>query len=152
MRAFGIGLIVVCILTMLLVAQENTAGLTGKVKDITGAGVSGTQAELLSETASDRRFRASADFTGIYHFSGVPADEYTLKLFSPGFKSLTVKSIHILEREQKSLPTLRLEVGSMADCGDHAVLEYSVPGVGRSFWKSRGTYHVITGAPSRRSR
>ena len=59
---------------------------------------------------------------GVYHFSGLPTDEYTLKLFSPGFKSLTVKSIHILESEQKSIPTLQLEVGSMADCGGHACL------------------------------
>jgi Carboxypeptidase regulatory-like domain len=124
MRAICSGLIGVCLLTLPSVAQVGTAGLTGKVKDITGAGVSGTQAELLSETVSDRRFRTSADSTGVYHFSGLPTDAYTLKLLSPGFKSLTVKAIHILESEQKSVPTLQLQVGSVADCGGHAVLDY----------------------------
>jgi hypothetical protein len=124
MRAICSGLIGVCLLTLPSVAQVGSAGLTGKVKDITGAGVSSAQAELLSETVSDRRFRTSADSTGIYHFSGLPTGEYTLKLFSPGFKSLTVKSIHIMESEQKSLPTLQLQVGSIADCGGHAVLDY----------------------------
>ena len=124
MRAICSGLIGVWLVTLPSVAQDGTAGLTGKVKDITGAGVSGTQAELLSETVFDRRFRTSADPTGAYHFSGLPTDEYTLKLLSPGFKSLTVKSIHILESEQKSLPTLQLQVGSLADCGGHAVLDY----------------------------
>jgi hypothetical protein len=124
MRAICSGLIGLCLLTLPSVAQDGTAGLRGRVKDITGAGVSGTQAELLSETVSDRRFRTSADSTGVYHFSGLPTDEYTLKLLSPGFKALTVKSIHILESEQKSLPTLQLQVGSVADCGGHAVLDY----------------------------
>jgi len=124
MRAICSVLIGVCLLTLPSVAQDATAGLAGKVRDITGAGVSGTQAELLSETVPDRRFRTAADSSGVYHFSGLPTDEYTLKLFRPGFKSLTVKSIHILESEQKSLPTLQLEVGSFADCGGHAVLDY----------------------------
>jgi hypothetical protein len=53
----------------------------------------------------------------------LPTDEYTLKLLSPGFRSLTVKSIHILESEQKSLPTLQLQVGLPA-CGGYALLDY----------------------------
>jgi Carboxypeptidase regulatory-like domain len=106
------------------VAQLGGAGLTGRVKDITGGGVSGAQAELRSETVSGRSFRTSADASGLYNFSGLPKDEYTLKLVSSGFKSLTVKSIRVLENEQKSLPALQLEVGLMADCGGHAVLDY----------------------------
>jgi hypothetical protein len=124
MRALCSLLIGVYVLTLPSVAQDGTASLTGKVKDITGAGVSGTQAELRSETASDRRFRTAADSTGVYHFSGLLSDEYTLNLSSRGFKSLTVKSIHISEDEQKSLPTLQLEVGSVGDCGVHAALDY----------------------------
>jgi len=124
MRAIYSGLIGVCLLMPPSVAQVGSAGLTGKVKDITGAAVSSTRAELLPDAVSDRRFRTSADSAGIYHFSGLPTGEYTLKLFSPGFKSLTVKSIHILESEQKSLPTLQLQVGSNADCAGHAVLDY----------------------------
>jgi len=121
MRAICSELIGVCLLTLPLVAQVGAGGLTAKVKDITGAGVSNTQAELLSETVSDRRFRSATDSNGAFQFSGLPTDEYTLKLLKPGFKLLTVKSIHVLEGEQKSLPALELRV---ADCGGHALLDY----------------------------
>lgn len=124
MRALCSVLISVYLLTLTSVAQDGTASLTGVVKDITGVGISGTHAELRSETASDRSFRTAADSTGVYHFSGLLTGEYTLKLSGPGFKSLTVKSIHISEDEQKSLPTLQLEVGSVG-CGGHSVpLDY----------------------------
>jgi Carboxypeptidase regulatory-like domain len=42
-------------------------------------------------------------------------------LLSPGFQSLTVKSIQIVEGELKSVPDLRLKIG---DCGGHAVRDY----------------------------
>src|ERR1700735_2266286 len=114
MRAFGSALLGIWLLTPSLVAQQGTAGLTGKVKDITGAEVSVLKAELQSVTVSSRKFRATADSSGTYSFSGLPPDEYMLKLLSPGFSTLTVKSIHILECEQKSLRDLQLEVASMA--------------------------------------
>src|SRR5262245_10760145 len=146
MRATCFGLTIICLLALRSVAQDSAARLTGKVRDITGAGVSGTQAELLSETVSNRKFRTSADSAGVYDFSRLPTDEYTLKLFSPGFKSLTVKSIHILDSEQKALPTLQLEVGSMADCGGHAVLDYIrfVPS-GDHFGNLRGSVRIDQG-------
>jgi hypothetical protein len=124
MRAISSGLIGMCFLTLPSVAQVGSASLTGDVKDITGAEVSNAQVELRSETVSDRTFQTSTDSTGKYHFSGLPKDEYALKLVRPGFKWLTVKSIHVLESEQKLLPTLQLQLGSMADCGGHAVLDY----------------------------
>jgi hypothetical protein len=105
-------------------AQDGAASLTGEVKDITGAGVSGTLAELQLASTPESKFRTSADSVGSYRFSAVPSGEYTLKLQSPGFRWATIKSIRILEGEQESLPTLRLEVGSVADCGGHAVLDF----------------------------
>lgn len=103
------------------VAQDGAASLTGKVKDITGAGVPGTVAELFLESARESKFRMTADSKGVYYFSQVPAGIYTLKLLRPGFRILTLRSIQMLDGEPKKLPTLQLEVGSMADCGGHAV-------------------------------
>jgi carboxypeptidase family protein len=104
-------------------AQDRTASLTGKVTDITGALVAGTLAELRSESAPERGYRTTADSAGAYHFSTLPADEYTLKLSMPGFRSLTVKSIHISESEQKWVPTVQLAV-SINGCRDRGVLDY----------------------------
>ena len=106
------------------VAQDATASLTGVVQAITREGLPHALAELRSETSPGRAFRTQADNSGTYRFSGLPADEYTLKLGSAGFSQRTVKSIHISEGEQKLLPSLKLSVGSVADCGGHAVLNY----------------------------
>lgn len=114
----------ICLLAVSSLAQASTASLAGRVTDLTGAGLSGVSVELRSERAQNLKYRGRSDSTGTYGFSGLPADEYTLKLSLAGFNSLTVKSVHIAEGEQKSLPTLELTVGSVADCGGHAVLDY----------------------------
>lgn len=108
-------------LALRLGAQDASASLTGKVRDITGAGVSGVQALLQPEIGTGVDFRTRADSYGLYHFSELPHGVFTLKLTEPGFKSLLVKSISILRGEQKSLPVLQLDVG---DCGGNAVLDY----------------------------
>jgi Carboxypeptidase regulatory-like domain len=105
-------------------AQDRAASLTGKVKDVTGAGVPNTTAELESESAPISKFQAIADAAGLYRFTGLPAGDYDLKLSEPGFSRLTVKSIHILEGEQKLLPELRLALGWVADCGGQALLDH----------------------------
>jgi hypothetical protein len=93
----------------------------GKVKDLTGAGLSHTLVELRSETAQAGTARTNADFAGEYHFIGLPPGEYTLKLSQVGFRSLNVKSIHISEGEQKSLPTLELTLGYSCGSGSDDV-------------------------------
>ena len=100
-------------------SQDGISTLTGTVRDITGGGVSRAEVELRSETSPERAFRTHAGASGVYRFSALPADEYTLKLFSMGFQSLTVKSIHISDGEQKSIPVLELTVGGM--CWNHSI-------------------------------
>jgi Carboxypeptidase regulatory-like domain len=101
-------------------AHDGSASLMGKVKDITGAGVPGTVAELSLESPAIQ-FRAAADSNGVYRFSGLQLGAYTLQLRRAGFHLLTVKSVQVSDGEQKTLPDLQLEVGLMADCGGHAV-------------------------------
>jgi hypothetical protein len=124
MRALCSVMIGVRLLTPHLVAQVGSASLTGKVKDITGAGVPGTQVYLQSGSKPGRQFGTNSDTAGQFVFTGVAADTYALKLNRPGFHLLTVKEIRILEGEQKALPTLQLDVSSMADCGGGAALDY----------------------------
>jgi hypothetical protein len=116
-------LIGVCLLTLPCSAQDGTARLTGKVRDSTGVAVPGTLAELRSESAPETVYRTVADSAGVYHFSMLPTGEYTLKLSIAAFEPLTVKSIHILEGEQKLVPALQLEVVSVG-CGGRAVPDY----------------------------
>jgi|HubBroStandDraft_4_1064222.scaffolds.fasta_scaffold257809_2 hypothetical protein len=104
------------------VAQEGTASLAGKVVDITGAGVSGTVADLRSEQSPPQKYRAVADDSGVYRFPAVFGGAYTLELQQLGFRRLILKQIYVAEGEQKVLPTLRMDVG-MA-CSPHPVVEY----------------------------
>jgi hypothetical protein len=124
MRGLATAVIGTCLLLVPLVAQEGTASLAGIVKSITGTGISGTLGELWSERGTGSYFRTTADSAGVFRFSGLPADEYFLKLGSSGFKSLTVKSIHISEGEQKSIAALQLAVSG---CGGYATLDYIRP-------------------------
>ena len=109
-----------------LLVQNPDAGLTGRVLDSTGRGVSGTRAELHS--GSGDFIRTRADGEGVYRFDSLPPGDYTLKLQSPGFATLSVKSIHVVGGEQRSLLSLELSVSM---CGSDAVREYRAlePGV-----------------------
>jgi hypothetical protein len=105
------------------IAREGTAILAGKVEDIRGVGVAGTSADLHGEQEPYERHRAIADTVGMFRFLGLITGEYTLELQQSGFTRLLVKGIHISEGEQKTLPTLRIDVSSL-DCSFHAVIDY----------------------------
>jgi hypothetical protein len=121
MRALFISAIAALLLVSPLVGQEGTGSLTGKVQDLTGAAIAQAWAELTSGNPPAVVSKTQADTFGVYRFTGLPAREYTLKLLSPGFQSLSVKSIQILDSERHSLPPIELEIGV---CGFHATLDY----------------------------
>jgi hypothetical protein len=100
------------------VAQDGTASLMGSVRDITGVGVSRAYAELQSENSQGRAFRVQADDSGTYRFSHLAAGEYSLKLGSPGWESLTIKSIRVSDSEEKLLPPVELAVVDLT-CSGH---------------------------------
>jgi hypothetical protein len=95
------------------VGQDLTASVTGKVQDVTSVVVPGVVAELRSP---GKEFRTRADSNGVCRFSELPQGEYTLKLQTPGFNTLTIKSIPLSEGEQKSIQVLDLAIGGM--CGN----------------------------------
>ena len=118
-------LIGACFLALPSVAQDSAASLTGKVINLLGAPVAGTVVELGSERSpADRKLEVKADLGGIYRFSGLASDRYSLTVRGPGSKWLTVKAIDVAGGEAKSLPTLELAIGSVADCGGHPLLDH----------------------------
>ncbi len=64
---------------------------------------------------------STADAEGVYLFADLRADQYTLKLSSPGFLSLTIKSISVVDGENKSIPPLELTVSASGCDGSHLV-------------------------------
>lgn len=102
--------------------QEGTATLTGKVIAGDGAIVHDARLELRLEASPEKQFRTETDSTGAFQFRGLPSDQYTLKLFTPGFKTLFVKSIVIFEGEQKLLPPMKLVVS--LPCGFGSAIDF----------------------------
>jgi len=92
----------------LLMPLSEAASLTGSVVDSAGASIKHAAMELAS---AGKKYETRADDAGAYQFSNLPAGEYTLTILAPPFKQLTVKSIGLLEREEKRIPEITLTVG-----------------------------------------
>jgi hypothetical protein len=120
MRAPFTTVIALSLLALPSVAQDGTASLTGKAQSIDGAMLPGTTAVLESELAGTIR-SAVADDGAVFRFAGLPAGDYTLSLYQMGFQVLIVKSVHVLDGEQKSIPDLKLAILA---CEIHPVLGY----------------------------
>jgi hypothetical protein len=102
-----------CLLAIAATPQGQTATITGKVRDITGAVISGATAEISSQISGT--LKTTADDAGVYQFSGLAPGQYTLRLFRAGFASLTVKA-SVSAGEAKILPSFELTVaGSTCD-------------------------------------
>ena len=106
-----------------LLAQENTASLTGTVQYPLGARLAHAYAELRSEQPAGNLLLAEADNSGVYTFSALAPGTYVLSLIGSGFTRLSVKSIDISGGEQKVMPPVTLSVAVMGDCGSHAPLD-----------------------------
>jgi hypothetical protein len=105
-------------------AQGNLGSINGRIHDITGAAIAEAEAELRLEKIRSEALRGKTDASGAYAFHGLSAGDYTLRFFRPGFKWLTVKSIHLMEGENRSLADMELSVADFAWCPGRAVLEY----------------------------
>lgn len=130
--------------TLPLGAQDGTATVSGQLRDIRGVPISGAGAELRSEKAPGRLFKATTNDLGTYVFSDLPVDEYTLKVGASGFKLITITGIVLADSERKTIPPLQLSLGM--DCGEYANPEQlrllSSDGHGASF---TGTVKVDRG-------
>jgi hypothetical protein len=76
---------------------------------------------LESELAPNRNTSTEADGNGNWSLTNLLPGEYTLRASRPGFDTLTVRGIKIVNGEQKTLPALRLNVGF---CGAGPALKY----------------------------
>jgi hypothetical protein len=89
-------------------AQEGTANLSGTVVDLLGTHVARASVEL---NLGLKTFEVRTDDEGLYQFSNLPPGEYTLTVRYFGFKVRTIKFI-LLEREQKRIPDVPLDIGT----------------------------------------
>ncbi len=87
-----------------LMAQETTGGLTGTVKDPTGAVVAHAQVVVTAPSLTGSK-SFSTDSSGNYRFANLPPDTYTVTVTAKGFSTVKREGVVI---ETGHLPTLDL--------------------------------------------
>jgi hypothetical protein len=112
-RSFGraIGKFAVAVLLVLpLVAQQNGA-ISGIVTDPSGAVVANAAVTLKNDLSNDSR-KTVSNSEGFFSFASVPSGTYTVSIDAKGFKTLKKTGIILNLGDQRTLTSLRLEVGS----------------------------------------
>src|SRR5215468_5798078 len=95
-----------------VVAQTNTGRISGRVTDITGAGIPGVTVTITDEgTNTTRAVRTEAD--GVYTATNLRAGVYSVKVEHPGFKK-ALKSGYDLVNDGRLSIDIKLETGDVS--------------------------------------
>lgn len=107
------------VITLLSVAlclpamAQDTAGITGKAEDTTGAGIAGVRVTVTSlETGAVRD--VTTDAGGNFRILSVPLGEQEIRAEKPGFQTV-VRTGLSLQVGQEAVLTLRLEIGEISE-------------------------------------
>src|SRR5260370_1328831 len=122
--------VVVCALPV--VAQEVSAGITGKVTDPTGGAIVGA-AVTAKERDRGTEWPTKTNEDGIYAFPRVPLGESELRVDAAGFKTSTQPNIQ-LEVNQRARIDVTMQVGAITESvsvsADAAILQTETAQVG----------------------
>ena len=91
-----------------------TGSVSGTVMDASGAMVPGATVKLTSETTKQAR-ETKSNSEGLFSFTAVPRDSYTLKIERTGFKAIERTGITVSANEHVALSALTLELGSASE-------------------------------------
>jgi hypothetical protein len=97
----------------MLVAQNSTGTISGRVVDPTGSAIVGAEVRCINQTDQTARlFRtlSSGDFT----FTNLPPGTYTLSVTADGFKKLEKKDLHLTASDTLGAGDLQLELGAVS--------------------------------------
>jgi len=97
-----------------LLAQVGSAALSGVVRDTTGAVVPGAMATLTNQVSGAQR-SATSNGDGLFTFSAIPSGDYNLNVTATGFKGSTQTGIHLDPGDNKSIPEIKLAIGSISE-------------------------------------
>ncbi|HEV2446379.1 MAG TPA: carboxypeptidase-like regulatory domain-containing protein, partial [Candidatus Sulfopaludibacter sp.] len=122
-----------------LLAQEVSAGVTGRVTDPSGAAVVGA-----SVTAKDLDrgtvFTTSSNEDGIYTLPRIPGGRYELTVEARGFKTSKTPEV-VLEVNQRARFDISMEIGAMTESisvtGEAALLQTQTTQVGSTIAASQ---------------
>jgi hypothetical protein len=91
--------------------SQTTATLSGTVQDPSGAVIPGAQVTLTNEATNESR-TVQSNGVGLYAFPSLEPGAYSLKAAIKGFKSTQVTGIVLNAGDARTVPALRLTVGT----------------------------------------
>src|SRR5450759_2717061 len=98
-----------------LYAQMSVTGaVSGTIMDASGAVAPGATVKLTSETTRQAR-ETKSDNEGLFSFTAVPRDSYTLKVERAGFKAIERTGIAVSANEHVALSGLTMALGSSSE-------------------------------------
>ena len=104
-------LAVACLIAALPAAAQNTASITGTVRDSTGAVLPGADVTV-TNVATGISSKVMTNAEGDYLVAGLPAAAYNLKIVAAGFKAFEATGI-VVRVAQKARVDANLEVGQI---------------------------------------
>jgi hypothetical protein len=96
-----------------LVAQNDTASLSGRVLDPSGLGIPAARLTLTAKSTGATRVAVSAT-GGIYRFDLLPPGDYSIKVTASGFKTLEDNGLHLQVAQDSSLD-IPLTIGAVTE-------------------------------------
>src|SRR5215471_2577965 len=94
-------------------SQSDLSTITGTVKDPAGSSVPGAKVSVRNEGTGISR-ETSANDSGVYTVSNIPAGQYTITVEAPGFKKYT-KTANLLDANVPLGVDIHLEVGQSTE-------------------------------------
>src|SRR5664279_5144201 len=118
--------------TISALAQETSAGITGRVTDPSGASIMGAKVNA-KDLDRGTDFPTTTNQDGIYAFPRVPQGRYELKVEAQGFKTYSNPNV-ALEVNQRARVDVAMQVGAISESvsvtGEAPVLQTDTTQVG----------------------
>src|SRR5579875_3602269 len=102
---------ITCAVPRMLLAQVNTASLSGTVVDPTHAVLPGAVVKLTNTATGDVR-STKTNGTGDFVFVDLPSANFNLTVQASGFKMAKITGIHLDPGDSRSLHEIVLQTGS----------------------------------------
>ena len=131
-RAFGVAAM---LLLVSVAGAQNTASVSGTVRDVSDALVPGAKVTLINESSKATRDTTS-NGEGFFNFLAVPPATYTVRIQRAGFETFAVTGVEVDPGDSLTLPKIGLKIGKveqsitvtsetagvMLDSGEHSTL------------------------------
>src|ERR1700730_9660120 len=124
--------VVLCAAALPSLAQEVSAGITGRVTDPTGSAIVGASVNA-KDLDRGSVWPTKTNAEGIYAFPRIPAGDYEVRVEAPGFKAFVQERLH-LDVNERARVDVPMQVGAISESvsvsADAALLQTDTTQVG----------------------